>query len=192
MIIRHYIKKSAMVMSGLVLYGLANAASSATPDFIPELDAHIEDVTKAFLLAHPEVLVEVSEKLQAQQQDQQMKALTAAVLQQQNALLNDQSTPSYAPWGAKVTVAEFFDYQCVVCARQAPVIESVMKANPQVRYVFKEWPIFAQRWTPSLTAAETGRQVWKQKVDGAYLAYPDLLKRSVPAVAAMDICSRRG
>ena len=46
-----------------------------------------------------------------------------------------------------------------------------MQANPQVRYVFKEWPIFGARWPASMDAAETGLQIWQQKGAAAYLAY---------------------
>ncbi|KAA5922100.1 DsbA family protein [Pantoea sp. Bo_2] len=165
----------AMLMASALLSGMANAAEKTTPVFTPELDAHIGEVARDYLLAHPEVLVEVSQKLQAQQQEKQQQAMTAAVIKHQAALLNDKGTPSYGPADAKVAFIEFFDYQCSVCARQAPVIESLMKANPQVRYVFKEWPIFAQRWTPSLTAAKTGLQIYQQKGADAYLAYHNAL-----------------
>lgn len=141
------------------------------PDFTAGQEARIGEIARDYLLAHPEVLMAVSEKLQAQQRAEQMQAMTGAVLQYQDALLNDAGTPSYGPADAKVAVIEFFDYQCVVCARQAPVMASVMKANPEVRYVFKEWPIFAQRWDASLRAAETGLQVWQQKGAEAYLSY---------------------
>lgn len=139
--------------------------------FTPEQEARIGEVAKAYLLDHPEVLVEVSQKLQAQQQEQQLHALTTAVLAHQDALLNDKATPSYGPADARVALVEFFDYQCSVCAQQAPVLEALMQANPQVRYVFKEWPIFGARWPASMAAAETGLQIWKQKGADAYLAY---------------------
>ncbi|WP_181959167.1 thioredoxin domain-containing protein, partial [Klebsiella pneumoniae] len=84
-----------------------------------------------------------------------------AVVQNQAALLNDKGTPSYGPADAKVTVVEFFDYQCIYCARLAPELEKVIKANPDVRFVFKEFPIFGQRWPASLSAAKTGLQIWK-------------------------------
>lgn len=139
--------------------------------FTPEQEARIGEVAKAYLLDHPEVLLEVSQKLQAQQHEQQLHAITTAVLVHQDALLNDPSTPSYGPADAKVAVVEFFDYQCSVCVHQAPILEALMQANPQVRYVFKEWPIFGARWPASMNAAETGLQIWHLKGAAAYLAY---------------------
>ncbi|MNB69208.1 DSBA-like thioredoxin domain protein [compost metagenome] len=158
----------AQTVQATVSPGLAPATVLA---FTPEQEARIGEVAKAYLLDHPEVLLEVSQKLQTQQHEQQLHAITTAVLAHQDALLNDPSTPSYGPADARVALVEFFDYQCSVCAHQAPIMEALMQANPQVRYVFKEWPIFGARWPVSMDAAETGLQIWKQKGAEAYLTY---------------------
>lgn len=160
-----------MITAGVTLSGLATAAEQSAVSFTPAQEIRIGEVAREYLLAHPEVLVEINQK----QQEKQQQAMTAAVLSHQDALLNGKTTPSYGPVDAKIAFIEFFDYQCSVCARQAPVIESLMKANPQVRYIFKEWPIFAQHWEPSLTAAKTGLQLWQEKGAEAYLAYHNAL-----------------
>ncbi|MEZ3500338.1 thioredoxin domain-containing protein [Pantoea sp. KPR_PJ] len=139
--------------------------------FTPEQEARIGQIAKAYLLAHPEVLMEAGEKLDALQHEKQIERITAAVIEHQDALLNDKAIPTAGPAEAKVAVIEFFDYQCIVCARQAPIVNSLMQAHPEVRYIFMEWPIFASRWETSLTAAETGLMVWQQKGAEAYLAY---------------------
>ncbi|QCA06169.1 hypothetical protein EGO56_09680 [Pantoea vagans] len=151
-----------------------NAAGSEAL-FTPEQEARIGEVAKAYLLKHPELLIEVDQKLQQLQHEEQRKVMTSAVLQHQDALLNDKSVPSIGPADAKVVFTEFFDYQCSVCSHQAPVIKSLMKNNPQVRFVFKEWPIFGYRWKPSLKAAETGLKIWQQKGGDAYMNYHDAL-----------------
>lgn len=165
----------AVLMTSALLSGMANAAEKATPVFTPEQEARIGEVAKDYLIAHPEILVEVSQKLQAQQQEKQQQAMTAAVIQHQAALLNDKGTPSYGPADAKVTVVEFFDYQCIYCAHLAPELEKVIKANPGVRFVFKELPIFGSRWPASLSAAKTGLQIWQTRGADAYLKYHNAL-----------------
>lgn len=150
-------------------------ASSPAQVFTPEQEVRIGEVAKGYLLDHPEILIDLSQKLQIQQRDQQIQAMITAILSHQDELLNDKSTPSLGPADAKVVLVEFFDYQCSVCVRQAPVIESLMNENPQVRYVFKEWPIFASRWESSMTAAQTGLQIWKLKGADAYQAYHNAL-----------------
>ncbi|EQA1625011.1 hypothetical protein V5K00_RS23380 [Enterobacter asburiae] len=46
-----------------------------------------------------------------------------------------------------------------------------MKAQPDVHYFFKEWPIFGGRWEASLQAAQQGLTVWQKKEPPAYVTY---------------------
>ena len=41
----------------------------------------------------------------------------------------------------KVTVVEFFDYRCPHCKASLPAIQSLILQNPDIRFVFKEYPI---------------------------------------------------
>lgn len=102
---------------------LAVAADSATADFTPAQQEAIGKIAADYMLQHPEILVQVSQKLQAQQADQQQQQTLSAVLANSKALLNDPATPSYGPKDAKVAFVEFFDYQCLYCSHMAPVVE---------------------------------------------------------------------
>lgn len=155
---------------------LANA--DTPPVFTPEQQAQIGKIAADYLVAHPEVLVQVSQKLQEQQQAQQQQALVTNVLANQQALLADKNTPVVGPQDAKVAVIEFFDYQCVYCSHLAPELEAAMKHSPQVKYIFKDWPIFADRWVNSLKAAERGLAVWQQKGPKAYITYHNAIYHS--------------
>ncbi|HGG6554725.1 TPA: DsbA family protein [Salmonella enterica subsp. diarizonae serovar 61:i:z] len=139
--------------------------------FTPEQETRIGEVAADYLLAHPDILVKVSQELEVRTQQQQMQKMATAAITSQKALLQDKDAPSYGPADAGVVVVEFFDYQCVYCSHLAPVLKNIMKANPDVRFVFREWPIFARSWPESMSAARTGLQIWKQKGPEAYLAY---------------------
>lgn len=159
----------ATVLSCISQATLADTPAQTT--FTPAQQEAIGKIAADYLLAHPEILVQVSQKLQAQQAQEQASALTEGVLNNQAALLNDKDTPAVGPDQAKVAVVEFFDYQCIYCNQMAPVVESVMQANSGVKFVFKEWPIFGSRWQPSITAAETGLAVFKAQGPKGYIAY---------------------
>lgn len=150
---------------------LAPLHAAPAPIFTPEQEAQIGKIAADYLVQHPEILVQVSQKLQQQQQERQQMALTSRVMDNQAALLQDADTPSVGPAKAKVAVIEFFDYQCIYCSRLAPGLERVMKSRPDVRFLFKEWPIFASKWEASSSAAQRGIDVWKQKGAEGYLKY---------------------
>ncbi|MGP3122694.1 DsbA family protein [Serratia nevei] len=138
----------------------------------PQRDA-IGVIAREYLLAHPEILLQMSEKLEAQQQHATNSTVQTALTTQpelQEALLHDPATPVVHPEGA-VTVVQFFDYQCIWCARMAPVVADFVRDNPDVRFVFKEFPIFGSSWPMSVQAARTGLTLWHLKGGDAYLTY---------------------
>jgi protein-disulfide isomerase len=57
------------------------------------------------------------------------------------ALFHSSNDPIGGNPRGTVTVVEFFDYQCAHCIDMAPVVSAIIRANPDVRYVFKEFPI---------------------------------------------------
>ncbi len=160
------------------LISITPLQAAPSPVFTPAEEAQIGKIAADYLVAHPEVLVQVSQKLQQQQQERQQMALTLRVMDNQPALLRDAGTPVVGPDNANVAVIEFFDYQCIYCSKLAPELEKVMKASPGVRYIFKEWPIFASHWENSEKAALRGLDVWKQKGAAGYLTYHNALYRS--------------
>ena len=165
------------VFSGLFfcIFFLSSTASAAGKSDVlssaPEQKTMIEKVVTHYLLANPEILEKMSHNLQMKQQMQKQKDMTEAAIAHQAELLQGKGTPAYGPGNAKTAVVGFFDYQCVFCSRLAPVMDAVIQSNPRVRFIFKEWPIFSQRWDNSQKAAETGLRVWLQNGDDAYLSY---------------------
>lgn len=178
---------SVALLSAVLLPAMASAAD-APATFTPEQEAKIGKIAADYLVAHPEVLLQASQKLQQIQAEQQASAATQAVLKNAAVLTQDKNTPTYGPANGKVTVIEFFDYQCVYCSRLAPVMEQVIKAHPQTRFAFKEWPIFGGRWESSLEAAKTGLQIYQQKGADAYLAYHNGIYATVSSNSQVSAC----
>lgn len=58
-----------------------------------------------------------------------------------NSLFHSPNDPVAGNPKGKVTVVEFFDYQCGHCINMASAIQDLIKQNPDVRVVFKEYPI---------------------------------------------------
>lgn len=168
-----------MSLCGFAALAQTTPKALSEPVFTSEQEARIGEISKDYLLAHPEVLLEVSVRLQALQQQKLIKDITAAALQNQVGLLLDKGSPSIGPKMAKVTVVAFFDYQCINCVYLSSELGKVIKANPDVRFVFKEWPIFGPRWRSSLLAARTGLQIWQQQGADAYLSYHNALFATV-------------
>ena len=61
-----------------------------------------------------------------------------------DALFHQANDPMTGNPNGKITVVEFFDYQCPHCIDMTPVIDGLVKKNPDVKVVFKEFPIRGQ------------------------------------------------
>ncbi|KQY97657.1 disulfide bond formation protein DsbA [Caulobacter sp. Root1455] len=95
----------------------------------------------AYLVEHPEVLVEMSTKLQEKQAAEQAKNAKGAMNKYRQALERDPRDFVANPNGS-ITVVEFFDYRCGYCKLAAPQIVDLIQKNPDVRFVFKDFVIF--------------------------------------------------
>lgn len=136
----------------------------------------IGKIAKDYLVANPEVLIEMSNGLKAKQEQVQADQLvenTKIAIAMQEQLLNDKDTPFIGPENAKIAIVEFFDYNCVYCSRVAPELKVIMKNNPDIKFVFKEMPIFENRFPTSKLAAQVANKVFQEKGSEAYLKFHD-------------------
>lgn len=117
-----------------------------------KVDKAFDDRIHAYLLAHPEVIQEAIDKLQAKQDAQAAARAKLAIAQNRQAIEHDPRDFVANPNG-KVTVTEFYDYRCPHCVNAAPKVVSLIQSDPDVRFVFKEFPIFGAASDRAATAA---------------------------------------
>lgn len=120
----------------------ATVAGSTSSTFTPTQKVAIEQIVHDYLVGHPSVLIEATQALQMQQQKDMVSKAESAIQSHAKALFNTSESPVVGNPKGNVTLVEFFDYQCGVCQRMAPIIKNLIKSNPDLRVVMKEWPIF--------------------------------------------------
>lgn len=110
-------------------------------DITPDDQAAFEARVRAFLIEHPEVIVEALQELDRRQKVaadlQQQQAITA----QRERLTADPDDPIAGNPDGGVIVVEFFDYRCPYCKSVAQDMIDTLEAEGDVRVVFKEYPI---------------------------------------------------
>ena len=108
---------------------------------------------RSYLVAHPEILPEMAEAYDRQQSAKRLadvgddvgRAFPGAVL----------GNPE-----GKVTLVEFTDYGCTYCRASLPHVQQLIAANPELRVVVREWPIFdgsEEAGRMALAAAKQGK-----------------------------------
>ena len=162
-------KFGTLLTAGALVVAMASpTAMAATSTMTDAQKKDIEKVVHDYLVANPEVLVEVSQVLQQKQQKNAQEQAKSAVFDNADALFNGTVTVVGNPKG-KVTLVEFFDYQCIHCVKMAPTLVELVKKNPDLRVIYKEFPIFGES---SITASKAALAAGMQ---GKYLQMHDAL-----------------
>jgi protein-disulfide isomerase len=141
----------------------------------------------AYLIEHPEVLVEMSAKLQEKQSAEKASTAKGAIAKYRQALERDPRDFVANPNGS-ITVVEFFDYRCGYCKLAAPQMLALIQQNPDVRFVFKDFVIFGH---DSEVAA---RMVLGAKAQGKTIDFHKRLmaEKSLDEAAVMRIAQEVG
>ena len=98
-----------------------------------DMNQAIED----YLMNNPLKVREVLVLAEQQEQIEAQKRIVESYKANIKELNDDDNTPFVGPKNAKVTIVEFFDFNCGYCKRLAPTMMKVIKANPDVKFVFK-------------------------------------------------------
>lgn len=132
---------------------------------------------RAYLLSHPEVIQQAAERLQVKEarEDAAQQHQAQAELPRLRAAIERDSRDFVANPNGSITVTEFYDYRCPHCANVAPKVLALIRANPDIRFVFKEMPIFGP------TSEEAARTALAVKAAGGdYLRYYGQLMAAHP------------
>ena len=60
------------------------------------------------------------------------------------ALERDPNAPVLGNPQGDITLSQFFDYNCPFCRKMVGTIQKAISADPQLRVVYREWPIFGE------------------------------------------------
>ncbi len=120
---------------------LAQTASAASPAFSPEQCGQIEQMAKDYLLGHPEVIQDVLAALQDRKEADEVKAAETAVKEHDAEIFGSPHQVVLGNPQGKITLVEFFDYNCAYCKRALPDMLSLMKDDGELRVVLKEFPV---------------------------------------------------
>ncbi len=125
--------------------------------------AEIETIVKEYLLENPEVIRDAIIRLQEKELAEEQESYRESIISAKDLLENDPRDPAIGPSDAKVTIVEFFDYNCGFCKRATPwVEEAVEKYGDDIRVVFKELPILDDRTKTSRLAARAALAAQRQ------------------------------
>lgn len=153
----------------------ADQQPPGSPSTLPQ-DA-FERRVRDYLVANPEVIVEAMRNLDQRQRDAEQTDAQAALATYRDELLNSPESPVGGNLQGDVTLVEFFDYNCSYCRQVAPAMMAAEADDPQLRIVYKEFPILGPN---SVFAAKAALAAREQNL------YPEFHKAMMQVSGAAD------
>ena len=127
-------------------------------EFSPSQKTEIEAIVHSYLLEHPEVLREVSVELEKRQKAEEADLRGRAIAENSQALFNSSFQAVIGNPKGKITLVEFFDYNCGYCKRALSDLVNLVKAEPELRVVLKDFPVLGANSVEAAQVASAARK----------------------------------
>ena len=153
-----------LLIPALFALALCGAPMSASAQsFTDTQRGDIETIVRNYLIAHPEVLEEAMAELSKRQAAAEAAKHAAGVANNAEAIFNSPRNVTLGNKDGDVTFVEFFDYNCGYCKRAMMDMMELMKSDPKLKVVLKEFPVLS---AGSVEAAQVGVAVRMQDPTG--------------------------
>ena len=165
-----------LVLACLAAIGLAGAAFAqssmpqmssppavSTANVTPEERGRIEAIVREYLLRNPEILQEALVELEKRQALAEERSRASAFQANRELLYRSPNQVVLGNPQGDVTLVEFFDYNCGFCKRALSETMDLLRADPRIRFVLKDFPVLSQG---SVEAAQVAVAL-KMQIQGA-------------------------
>lgn len=185
----------SLIMSFALLAAVAGIPAipvHAADAFTDAQKSELGQVIRDYLVKNPEVIQDALEELDRRQKaaeaDEQKKTLATVAPHLNSA---DEGVVIGNPQG-DVTLVEFFDYNCGYCKKSMPDILGMIKADPKLRVILRDFPVLGP---DSVEASMVALALRNQLSADKYLEFHQTLlgsKGRVGKERALDVAKEVG
>ncbi len=119
----------------------ASAQQAAAQPFTPDQRSALEAIIKDVLLRNPEIIQDALVELEKRQQQAQLDAQKQVLVTERATIFESPNSAVAGNPQGDVTVVEFFDYNCGFCKRSLVDMQELMKQDPKLKVVLKDFPV---------------------------------------------------
>lgn len=143
-----------------------------------------DDKIREFILDNPEVILESLKR-----HEDKLRLVTKyseKTLIENEFYTSTQNISDYIGGNVEgsITLVEFLDYQCGYCKKVHPKIQALLEANPELRFIVKEFPILGNQ---SLKAAKASISVLIIHGSSMYKEFTSKLLRNNTEISTQSI-----
>jgi protein-disulfide isomerase len=117
------------------------ASAGHAQGFSSQQRSEIEKIIREYLVQHPEVLQDATAELEKKQAADEAAKNQTAIKDNAEAIFNSPRQVVTGNPQGDVTFVEFFDYNCGYCKRAMGDMFDMIKNDPKLKVVLKEFPV---------------------------------------------------
>ncbi len=126
-----FLSTVAIILAAVAIYSTCKCKAPAATGSINQ------EELAAVLTQNPKIIGDAMTAFQRYQAEEQERALNEMYAAHAAEINDETNLPFVGPKDAKVTVVEFFDFNCGYCKRLSASIEKIVADNADVKVVFK-------------------------------------------------------
>jgi len=130
-------------------------------EFTAAQRAELGGLVREYLLQNPEVLQDAMTELERRQKAQESAKRERVVDEKSAELFHAPNEVVLGNPNGKVTLVEFFDYNCGYCKRALDDVGKLMKTEPELRVVLKDFPVLSPGSVEAAYVAGAARNQFK-------------------------------
>ena len=154
-------------LSAIAFSVLAFTPVHAAP-FTPDQKTELGGIIKDYLMTHPEVLRDAMTELDEREKLAEVEGRRKTLAEIGAKLADSPDSLIIGNPAGKVTLVEFFDYNCGYCKRALADLDRLMTTNKDLRVVLRDFPILSNN---SVDAALVALAVHNQFTGDKYWEY---------------------
>src|SRR3954453_4133802 len=130
-----------LLVSAFFALAVCGMPAASAQSFSDSQRGEIESIVRNYLIAHPEVLEEAMGELSKRQAAAEAEKHEASVSSNADKIFNSPRGVVVGNKDGDVNFVEFFDYNCGYCKRAMADMLDLMKSDPKLKVVLKEFPV---------------------------------------------------
>jgi protein-disulfide isomerase len=123
----------------------------------------VENIIRDYLVRNPELLIDMQQALEAKQREEQRVANLEVIESARDDIFNAAYDGYVGNPDGKTTIVEFYDYNCGFCKRAQEDMLALTEADPDLRFVLKEFPILGPDSTKAHVVSMAFRALMPEK-----------------------------
>jgi protein-disulfide isomerase len=123
----------------------------------------VENIIRDYLVKNPELLLDMQQALETKQREEQRVANLEVIKSAKEEIFNAAYDGYVGNPDGKTTIVEFYDYNCGYCKRAQEDMLALTSADPDLRFVLKEFPILGPDSTKAHVVSMAFRTMMPEK-----------------------------